>query len=316
MRRLWMRARSTPAASLLLALIVGCAAIATATAQQATPIAATPVPDFACDNGSPADWTAQMDAYAKAGSFPAVQTQTGDVIASVLVEIPAIEFTGDGQSATLPIGPCQTIYRFAYSDVEAPEGASLPFAYAEVDWNTEGEPRGPNGSFSSPHFDFHFYMESQADIDHHLTCVSTNGRTCDQFETSYDQMRLFQEMPDSPYVPANYRADVGSAIPEMGLHLLDATFDYTLDNVNHTPTLIYGTFNGEVIFAEASVTLYTLQDVIAAPGQTLSFTFQQPEAFATEIDWPTEFVIQYIPETGGFRAGFASFEHHEATPPA
>jgi hypothetical protein len=54
--------------------------------------------------------------------------------------------------------------------------------------------------------------------------------------------------------------------------------------------------------------------VIAAPGQTLSFEFQQPEAFATEIDWPTEFVITYIPETGGFQAGFANFEHHEATP--
>jgi hypothetical protein len=314
-RRKRFRVGGAAARSLLVAVIIALASVATAVAQ-GTPVPATPVPAYACDDGTPAEWTAQMDAYANAGTYPTVQTQTGDAIDSVLVEVPAIKFTGDGQSATLPVGPCQTIYRFAYSDVQAPEGASLPFAYAEIDWNTEGEPRGPNGSFSSPHFDFHFYMEPKTDIDHHLGCVSTNGRTCDQFETSYEQMRLFQEMPDPQYVPASYRADVGSAIPEMGLHLLDATFDYTVENVNHTPTLIYGTFNGEVIFAESSVTLYTLQDVIAAPGQTLSFTYQQPEAFATEIDWPTEFVITYLPETGGFKAGFASFEHHEATPPA
>jgi hypothetical protein len=286
------------------------------TAAQATPEPATPIPAMGadCANGTSSEWTAQMDAYASAGSYPLVQSQDGDVISSVFVEIPAIEFTGDGQSATLPVGPCQTIYRFAYSDVSATEGAAPPFNYVEVDWNTEGEPRGPNGSFISPHFDFHFYMQPRADIDHHLTCISTNGRTCDDFATSYDQMQLFQDLPDSQYVPVSYRADTGSAIPEMGLHLLDASFDYTVENVNHTPTLIYGTFDGQVIFAEASVTLFTLQDVIAAPGQTLSFTFQQPEAFATEIDWPTEFTITYLPETGGFQAGFTNFVHHEATP--
>lgn len=298
---------------LILALIVTLTPISLALAQ-GTPEPATPVATPSCSDGTPTEWTAQMDAYANAGSYPVVQSQDGAVINSVLVEIPPIEFTGEGQSATLPVGPCQTINRFAYSNVTAPEGDSLPFAYVEVDWNTEGEPRGPNNSFISPHFDFHFYMQPQSDIDEHLTCVSTNGRVCDDFATSYDQMQLFQNMPDSQYVPSSYRADVGSAIPEMGLHLLDASFDYTVENVNHTPTLIYGSFNGQVIFAEASVTLYTLQDVIATPGQTLSFAFQQPEAFATEIDWPTEFVITYLPETGGFQTGFANFIHHEATP--
>jgi hypothetical protein len=68
-----------------------------------------------------------------------------------------------------------------------------------------------------------------------------------------------------------------------------------------------------VVFAEASVTPYTLQDVIAAPDQTLSWDFAQPQAFAEAIDWPTEFTIQYLPETGGFLAGFTNFVHHEAT---
>ena len=124
-------------------------------------------------------------------------------------------------------------------------------------------------------------------------------------------MRAFQNMPPAEIVPELYRPDVGSAIPAMGLHHLDMTFDYTVDSVNHAPVLIYGTFDGQIVFAEASVTLYGLQDVIAAPDHRLSFPYRQPESFATAIQWPTEFVIEYLPESGGFRAGFAAFELRE-----
>jgi hypothetical protein len=37
-------------------------------------------------------------------------------------------------------------------------------------------------------------------------------------------------------LPAAYGPDTGSSIPKMGLHLLDRTFDYTIDNVDHHPT--------------------------------------------------------------------------------
>ena len=271
------------------------------------PADATPVAD-----DQTAAWLAQMNAYAEAGTFDAVQENADGVTSSVLVEIPAIEFTGEGQSATLPVGPSQYIYRFQDSEITAPEGADQPFTYVEIDWNTEGEPRGPNGSFLSPHFDFHFYMISHDEMMTNLTCVSSNGKTCDALLTDYDQMRRFQNMPESKYIPELYRADVGSAIPVMGLHLLDMTIDYTVEQVDHYPVLIYGTYDGAVIFAEASVTLQTLQDAMAAPEHKLSFPFRQPAAFANAIDWPGEYVIEYLPDTGGFKTGFVNFTHHEA----
>ncbi|MGC4108648.1 MAG: hypothetical protein QM753_20170 [Thermomicrobiales bacterium] len=126
-------------------------------------------------------------------------------------------------------------------------------------------------------------------------------------------MRRFQNMPDARYVPDLYRPDVGSAIPMMGLHLLDMTQQYTVDAVNHYPVLIYGTFDGAVVFAEASVTLQTLQDVVAAPEHRLDYAFRQPTDYAREIDWPTTFTIEYLPETGGFRAGFTGFQHQMAS---
>jgi hypothetical protein len=111
-----------------------------------------------CSGTSLAGGSRLMDAYARAGEYPTVQTNMAEgVPARVSVEIPPIRFTGPGRSATLPVGPCQHIFRFKFDNVRAPDGeAPSPFRYLEVDWNTEGLPRGPNNSFTSPHFDFHF----------------------------------------------------------------------------------------------------------------------------------------------------------------
>jgi hypothetical protein len=258
-------------------------------------------------------WQEQMDAYGAAGDFTVTQINDAQgVTESVMLEIPPIEFTGEATSSTLPEGPLQYIYRFKDSAVGAPDGSQVPFQYVEVDWNTEGAPRGPNGSFSSAHFDFHFYMWPQEQVEAELTCVSSNGKTCDEFLTDYSQMQMFQDMPESKYIPEGYRADVGSAIPAMGLHLLDMTQVYSVEAVNHYPVLIYGTFQGTVMFAEASVTLFTLQDAMVAEGNRISFPFRQPEAFQQDIDWPTEFVIEYLPDTGGFIVGFEGFTRQQA----
>jgi hypothetical protein len=249
-----------------------------------------------------------MDAYAQ-GSFPARQENARPGLPrSVSVEIPPIRFTGPGESSTLPVGPCQHIYRFVFPDVQAPPGGEAsPFRYVEVDWNTEGLPRGPNNSFQSAHFDFHFYLRPAAEVNRATGCpVGENGVTCDPLRTDYAQMRRFLDLPDAGFVPTRYGPDPGSSIPEMGMHLLDATQEYTVDKVDHYPVLIYGTFAGDVYFAEASVTLKTLQDAMAAPGRTISFPFRQPDEVRGGLAWPTRFVIRQLP-SGGFRAGFEGF---------
>jgi hypothetical protein len=255
------------------------------------------------------DGSRLMVAYARAGSYPAVQTDGRHGLpARVSVVIPPIRFTGPDQSSTLPVGPCQHIYRFGYRDISAPRfGTPTPFRYAEIDWNTEGYPRGPNGSFVSAHFDFHLYLRSRRTVDATTKCVSTNGRTCDPTRTGYAQMRRFLALPPAAFVPPSYRPDVDSSIPLMGLHHLDTNYRYTVQNVNHHPVLLYGTFNGTVLFAEASVTLATLQDVIAAPAHTESFRYRQPNAVGGRLPWPSQFVIRYLPASGDFRAGFEGF---------
>lgn len=295
--------------------IVGLAAVVLVSLGTADPTAsvagaaeATP----ACEGVEPATETALMRAYRNAGSYPARQANTAHgTPASVTVSIPPIAFTGPGQSSTLPVGPCQTIYRFVYPNIRAPQGASpSPFKYVEVDWNTEGKPRGPENSFLSPHFDFHFYLRPKSWVDRHLRCGSSPGiNTCDPQKTSYAQMRRFLMAPPASDVPAGYFPDVGSSIPMMGLHSLDGRVHYSVEEVNHHPVLLYGSYDGQLLFAEASVTQYNLQDVMQAPSHTLSYVFRQPRRYE-QRSWPTRFTMTYDPGTGGFTAGFAQIKTH------
>ena len=235
-------------------------------------------------------------------------------VSAVVVAIAPIELGDDGTSPTLPVGPCQRIYRFAMQDVPAGEGGvEGPFPYMEIDWNTEGLARGPNGSFTYPHYDFHFYLRD-AEFMQSLTCVPLppTDRVCDPLRTDYERMRKFQNLVPQEYLPSTYRADVGSAIPKMGLHYLDSAIKYTVDHVNNNPTMLYGSYDGKIVFAEASVTIFNLANVKAARDQTLSWSYPQPTKFASETGWPTTFTLTYVPETDQFEAAFTGFVREES----
>ena len=137
--------------------------------------------------------------------------------------------------------------------------------------------------------------------------MSSDGKTCDGSLSEYDQIRRFQSLPDANKVPDLYWADVGYAIPAMGFHLVDYTIDYTVDTNDHYLTIIYGTFDGEIIFLEASVTLQTLQDAVRAPSQQVSLAVRQPSQKPSST-WPTSFDVVHDANTGGFTAKFSGWQ--------
>jgi hypothetical protein len=72
----------------------------------------------ACAGVDPASAAALVRAYRNAGDYRATQVNTARGTPSrVAAALPPIAFTGPGQSSTLPAGPCQTIYRYAFSNV-------------------------------------------------------------------------------------------------------------------------------------------------------------------------------------------------------
>ncbi len=110
----------------------GSAVAALSLAIAAGSAAGAPVSPPACAAGSPASQQQIMNAYRAAGTFRARQTnRTPDLPRAVTVSVPRIAFTGPGTSSNLPVGPCQTIYRFAFPRVRTTGGAvASPFRYA------------------------------------------------------------------------------------------------------------------------------------------------------------------------------------------
>jgi hypothetical protein len=313
-RGVLLLAGSVGATSAIVAIVLAVASASAGAGLDASGRVSAAAGSPACAGGDAAAEARQMRAYRNAGSYPARQVDNRRGLPSrVSIQIPPIAFTGPGTSSTLPLGPCQTIYRFVFHKIKTARGAARsPFAYIEVDWNTEGLPRGPNNSFTSAHFDFHFYLRPRSFIDGHLKCVSTNGRTCDPQRTRFAQMRRFLALPLAQFVPPGYFPDTGSSIPMMGLHLLDGRVHFTVDEVNHNPVLLYGTFNERLAFLEASVTQFNLQDLLMARSHKLTYRLRQPRRYE-DPPWPTRFSLQYDPRTGRITAAFEGFKAHRRT---
>jgi hypothetical protein len=239
---------------------------------------------------------------------------------SVQLEIPNPFHGGKFLSnSVLPIpfimdAPHTSIYRFKYIDITSPEGVNVPFKYVEIDWNTEGSPDGPNGSFINPHYDFHFYTKPREFINQEVTCTSINvtstGRFCDDLRTGYVQMRSFLTLPPHNFLPSSYFPASGSSIAHMGLHNLDRSFDYTIQNVNNNPIILYGTFKGEIVFLEASLTLFAFQNAIVSDAP-IRWQILQPESYSYEW-WPNTMTLEFDPSRDVFIFSLADFESHTA----
>lgn len=142
-----------------------------------------------------------------------------------------------------------------------PEAAATPFKLIEVDWNPAGHV--PPGVYDLPHFDFHFYGITKAERDR---------ITQDDPEFGEKAVRY----PAEQYLPAGYIAV--DPVPRMGQHWIDPTSP-ELHGETFTRTLIYGTWDGELIFVEPMITKAFIE---SKPNITLPIP--QPLAYAQE--WP------------------------------
>ena len=85
-----------------------------------------------------------------------------------------------------------------------------------------------------------------------------------------------------------------------------------VEEVNHHAVLLYGSFDGELLFVEASVTRYTLQEAMEAPSHTYSYVYHQQRRYE-QPSWPTRFTLTYHPGAGVFTR---VSRHQDALKPA
>lgn len=126
-----------------------------------------------------------------------------------------------------------------------PAANIAPFNHVSLDWNPHGHE--PSGIYDKPHFDFHFYMISEAD---------------QMAIPAYEQdSSKFLNYPSQDYMPQNY-VPIPGGVPQMGTHWVDVTSP-ELNPQNPQPftqTFIYGSYNGKVIFYEPMITLEFLKN--------------------------------------------------------
>ncbi|UYQ92609.1 DUF5602 domain-containing protein [Chitinophaga horti] len=152
--------------------------------------------------------------------------------------------------------------------LKVPAKASvLPFKHIGLDWNPAGHE--PPGIYDKPHFDYHFYMISEAE----RLAIPT-----------YDQDSLkFKNSPAAGYLPASY-VNFGGGVPQMGAHWVDINTPEIKPPFNFTETFFYGSYNGKVTFYEPMIT----HDFIKGVNGAFHRDIPQPTKFQQSGYYPTK----------------------------
>lgn len=156
-----------------------------------------------------------------------------------------------------------------------------PFDHISFDWNPEGH---PPFFFQLPHFDIHFYMISVAE---RMEIPVYSPATAP----------LFENYPPADYMPATYGPAPGGE-PMMGAHWSAPPPTF----LPFSKVMIYGTFNGDMIFVEPMITLDYLQS-----GVDFSTAYPQPAKFEEAGYYPTTYNIYTDPKTNAQYISLTNF---------
>ena len=158
----------------------------------------------------------------------------------------------------------------SFFTVPLPSQASATmFNHIGLDWNAHGHE--PDGVYTLPHFDFHFYMITEQERAR-ITAVGD------------DTLKL-AKMPDAQYAPQGYIPTPGG-VPMMGAHWVDPTspeyHGQTFDK-----TLIYGFYDGTMAFVEPMITKAFLQS-----NPNVSVPLKLPQAYQKSGYFPTGYSVK------------------------
>lgn len=199
------------------------------------------------------------------------------------IEIPARSF------ASLPSKAEELIFEFPK------EARNTPFRFMDMSWNPQGH--APAGTYTVPHFDFHFYLQSKEEKD------SIDAGPCEGLDCA-DYARAMRAVP-AHHLPRDYR-NVGAVAPKMGNHLIDPASG----EFNHQPftrTFLYGSYDGKITFYEPMLSLEYLQ---SRPNEYLDLKL--PAAYAQTGYYPTRYSVRYDAGSNVYRISLERFIYHVA----
>jgi hypothetical protein len=165
--------------------------------------------------------------------------------------------------------------------------AKPPFTEVGLNWNPQGH--SPDGIYTVPHMDFHFYTISQAERQQ-ITATGPSDR-------SY-------VIPDIKAIPAGYVMAPDSAEPTQGSHWIDPTAP-ELQGTPHgfAHTFIYGFYNGQMDFLEPMVS-----QAFFKTHENFSAVTAQPQHYPKPGLYPGAYCITYQPSAHEYRIALVDLQ--------
>lgn len=163
--------------------------------------------------------------------------------------------------------------------VPLPEAAtSAGYDHVSLDWMPHGH--APGNLFGVPHFDVHFYMTTEAE-----------RLAIDPSDPLY--MEKAANRPSADLMPANFMPPPElDPIPAMGEHWVDVT-DPVFAGKPFEAVLIYGAWDGEVIFVEPMVT----RDLLVS-RRDFGGELGQPDRVAEAVSLPNAWSVSFDAASG------------------
>ncbi|WP_433386130.1 hypothetical protein [Micromonospora sp. KLBMP9576] len=157
-----------------------------------------------------------------------------------------------------------------------------PFQYVLMNWNPAGHL--PEHIYDRPHFDVHFYMNSNEER------MAIRPGPCGLLVNCEDWEVGRQPLPPQ-HMPADY-SDFGAVEPGMGNHLIDLTGP-EMNGQPFTHTFIYGSYGGQLTFYEPMITEEWYREVAAGTKPGGCFPIKQPQAWKTAGWYPTRYCVRH-----------------------
>jgi hypothetical protein len=150
------------------------------------------------------------------------------------------------------------------------KGPRTGYREVVVDWNPHGHP--PPHIYTVPHFDFHFYLTSMAQV----AKVNFTGPSDPATKVS-----------DTGLVPAGYKVIPDTAVNQMGVHAVDLAAP-EFHGKPFTATFIYGYYKGKLTFIEPMITRAYL---LKRPNK--SWAVKTPQRYSFAAAYPTRYSVRY-----------------------
>lgn len=170
------------------------------------------------------------------------------------------------------------------------------FEWLGLDWEPHGH--GPPRVYDVPHFDIHFYLMPEDEVNEIPAINFPPGEEKDDPYTV--------PLPDDQFPPNHIRDH--SVVPQMGEHLPDVTAP-AWSGGELTNSFIWGHWEGELNFFEPMLTPAYLENLNEQETREISM----PERFPEAGRYPTEYTVRYHEDEDTYTVTLESFTLFEAS---